>query len=148
MSNTAALQWAAEVDNNLAQNEILTDDEIIRTVTAEDDDDDDDVTPVNPVKISHSEAVAALNTSLQWAEVQNFEAHEIMLLRRLRDSAFELKIGTAVQKKSLTFLDSEYVHSLTYVVIITLKRPSSCLKGKRNSLPLFTNDLQLAFLVC
>ncbi|GBM21493.1 hypothetical protein AVEN_249921-2 [Araneus ventricosus] len=117
MSNTAALQWAAEVDNNLAQNEILTDDEIIRTVTAEDDDDDDDVTPVNPVKISHSEAVAALNTSLQWAEVQNFEAHEIMLLRRLRDSAFELKIGTAVQKKSLTFLDSEYVHSLTYVVI-------------------------------
>ncbi|GBM02637.1 hypothetical protein AVEN_258941-1 [Araneus ventricosus] len=82
MSNTEALQWAAEADDSLARNEILTDDEIIRTVTAEDNDDDDDVTPV---KISHSEAVAALNTSLQRAEEQNFEAHKIMLLRRLRD---------------------------------------------------------------
>ncbi|GBO11953.1 hypothetical protein AVEN_60107-1 [Araneus ventricosus] len=63
MSNTEALQWAAKAAGSLARNEILTDDEIIRTVTAEDDDDDDDVTPVNPVKISHSEAVAALNTS-------------------------------------------------------------------------------------
>ncbi|GBM70684.1 hypothetical protein AVEN_270791-1 [Araneus ventricosus] len=99
MSNTEALQWAAEVDYSLARNEILTDDEIIRTVTAEDDD-DDDVTPVNPVKTSHSEAVAVLSTSLQWAEEQNFEAHENMPLRRLRDSAFELKIGTAAQKKS------------------------------------------------
>ncbi|GBN93745.1 hypothetical protein AVEN_35203-1 [Araneus ventricosus] len=61
MSNTEALQWAAD---SLARNGILTDDEIIRKVTAEGDDDDD----VNPVKISHSEAVAALNTSLQWAE--------------------------------------------------------------------------------
>ncbi|GBN66376.1 hypothetical protein AVEN_238818-1 [Araneus ventricosus] len=85
---------------------------------ATEDDDDDDVTPVNPVKISHSEAVATLNTSLQWAEEQNFEAHEIMLLRRLGDRAFELKIGTAAQKKSLTFLDTDYVHSLTYVVIM------------------------------
>ncbi|GBN19633.1 hypothetical protein AVEN_6788-1 [Araneus ventricosus] len=30
---------------------------------------------VNTTKISHSEARAALNTSLQWAEEQNFEAH-------------------------------------------------------------------------
>ncbi|GBN46742.1 hypothetical protein AVEN_48568-1 [Araneus ventricosus] len=97
MSNTEALQWAAEADDNLARNEILTDDEIIRTFTAEDE--DDDVTPVNPVKISHFEAVAALNTSLQWAEEQHFEVHEIMLLRRLKDRAFELKIGTAAQKK-------------------------------------------------
>ncbi|GBN51579.1 hypothetical protein AVEN_103487-1 [Araneus ventricosus] len=42
-----ALQWVAEADESLARNEILTDDEIIRTVTAEDDD-DDDVNPVNP----------------------------------------------------------------------------------------------------
>ncbi|GBM88331.1 hypothetical protein AVEN_196969-1 [Araneus ventricosus] len=99
MSNTEALQLAAEADDSLARNEILTDDEIfIRTVIAEDDDDDDDVTLVNPVKISHSDAVAALNTSLQWAKVQNFEAHEIMILRCLRDHAFELKIGTAAQK--------------------------------------------------
>ncbi|GBN95499.1 hypothetical protein AVEN_253819-1 [Araneus ventricosus] len=77
----------AEADNSLARNEILTDNEIIRTVTAEDDS-EDDVTPANPVKISHSEAVAALNTSLQWAEEQNFEAHENVLLRGLRESAF------------------------------------------------------------
>ncbi|GBL81918.1 hypothetical protein AVEN_50509-1 [Araneus ventricosus] len=44
MSNTEAFYWASEADDSLAQNEILTDDEIIRTVTAEDDD-DDDVTP-------------------------------------------------------------------------------------------------------
>ncbi|GBN29924.1 hypothetical protein AVEN_190673-1 [Araneus ventricosus] len=63
MSNTEALQWAAEADDSLARNEILTDDEIIRTVTPEeDDDDDDDVTPLNPVKISHSEAVSPLIT--------------------------------------------------------------------------------------
>ncbi|GBO17838.1 hypothetical protein AVEN_142757-1 [Araneus ventricosus] len=30
---------------------------------------------VNSIKISHSEASAAFNTSLQWAEEQNFEAH-------------------------------------------------------------------------
>ncbi|GBM16182.1 hypothetical protein AVEN_126448-1 [Araneus ventricosus] len=63
MSNTEALQWAAKADDSLARNEILRDDEIMRTVTAEGED-DDDFTPVNPVKISHSEAVAALITSL------------------------------------------------------------------------------------
>ncbi|GBO27275.1 hypothetical protein AVEN_127280-1 [Araneus ventricosus] len=83
-----ALQWVAEAGESLARNEILTEDEIIRTVTAEDDDDDDDVNPVNPAKFSHSEAVATLNTSLQWTEEKNFEAHEIMLLSRLRDLAF------------------------------------------------------------
>ncbi|GBN33939.1 hypothetical protein AVEN_266206-1 [Araneus ventricosus] len=102
----------------LARNKILTDDEIIRTVTAEDDDDDDDVTPVNPDKILHSEAGAALGTSLQWAEEHNFEAHEIMFLRRLRDRAFELKIGTAAQRKISDILDTDYVHSLAYVIIM------------------------------
>ncbi|GBN93696.1 hypothetical protein AVEN_236871-1 [Araneus ventricosus] len=97
MSNTEALQWAAEADESLARNEILTDEEIISIITAEDD--DDDVIPVNPIKIFHSEAVSALITSLHWAEEQNFEAHEIMLLRYFRDHAFELKIGTAAQKK-------------------------------------------------
>ncbi|GBO28475.1 hypothetical protein AVEN_122841-1 [Araneus ventricosus] len=117
MSNTEALQWAAEADDSLARNEILTDDEIIRTVTVEDND-DDDVTPVNPIKIPHSETVGALIISLHWAQEQNFEAHEIMLLRRSRDRTFELKIGTAAQKKSLTFLDTDYVHSLTCAVIM------------------------------
>ncbi|GBN53714.1 hypothetical protein AVEN_24937-1 [Araneus ventricosus] len=98
MCNTEVLHFAAEADDSLARNKILTDDEIFRTVTAEDDD-DDDVTPINPIKISHSEAGAALSTSLQWAEEQDFEAHEIMLLRRLRDRTFELKIGTAAQEK-------------------------------------------------
>ncbi|GBM61105.1 hypothetical protein AVEN_234899-1 [Araneus ventricosus] len=96
--NIEVLQWAAETDDSLARNKILTDDENFRTVTAEDDD-DDDVTHVNPIKISHSEAGVALRTSLQWAEEKNFEAHEIMLLRRLRDREFELKIGTATQRK-------------------------------------------------
>ncbi|GBN52760.1 hypothetical protein AVEN_145179-1 [Araneus ventricosus] len=73
MSNTEVLQWAAEADDSLTRNKILTDDEINRTVTAEDD--DDDVTPVNSIEISHSEAGEALNTSLQWAEEQHFEAH-------------------------------------------------------------------------
>ncbi|GBO40614.1 hypothetical protein AVEN_221219-1 [Araneus ventricosus] len=94
-----ALQWVAEADESLARNEILTDDEIIRTVTAEDDD-DDDVNPVNPAKFSHSEAVTTLNTTLQWTEEKKFEAHEIMLLSRLRDRAFELKIGTAAQENT------------------------------------------------
>ncbi|KAG8236432.1 hypothetical protein J437_LFUL016937 [Ladona fulva] len=49
ISSPEALQWAAEADNSLARVEILTDDEIIRTVTAEDDDNDDD-TPVNSAK--------------------------------------------------------------------------------------------------
>ncbi|GBM09662.1 hypothetical protein AVEN_60288-1 [Araneus ventricosus] len=40
MSNTETLQWAADTDDSLARNEILTNDEIIRTVTAEDDDDE------------------------------------------------------------------------------------------------------------
>ncbi|GBM34174.1 hypothetical protein AVEN_175259-1 [Araneus ventricosus] len=99
MSNTESLQWAAEADGSLARNEILTDNEIffIRTETAEDDD-DDDVTNVNPIKISHSEAAVALNTSLEWVKEQNFEVHKIMHLRRLRDLAFELKIGTVAQK--------------------------------------------------
>ncbi|GBM63699.1 hypothetical protein AVEN_147633-1 [Araneus ventricosus] len=101
MSKTEAIQWAAEADDSLARNEILTDDEIIRTVTAaEEDDDDDDVFPVIPNKISYSEAVAALITSLHWAEEQNFEAHEIMLLKRLRDRTFELKIERPRKKKS------------------------------------------------
>ncbi|GBO36832.1 hypothetical protein AVEN_37881-1 [Araneus ventricosus] len=117
MSNTEVLQWTAGADDSLARNKILTDDEIIRTVTAEDDD-DGDVTPVNSIKISDSETGAALSTSLQWAEEQNFEAHEIMLLRRLRDRAFELKIGTTAQRKTLTFWDTDYVHSLAYVVIM------------------------------
>ncbi|GBM39201.1 hypothetical protein AVEN_223823-1 [Araneus ventricosus] len=59
MSNTEVLQWAAD---SLTRNKILTDDEIIRMVTA--DGDDDDVTPVNSIKISHSEVEAALSTSL------------------------------------------------------------------------------------
>ncbi|GBO13997.1 hypothetical protein AVEN_178639-1 [Araneus ventricosus] len=100
MSNTEVPQWDDEANDSLAPNKILTDDEIIRTVMTEDDDDDDD-TPVNSIKIS--EAGAALSTSLQWAEEQNFEVHEIMLLRRLRDRSFELKIGTAAQRKISDF---------------------------------------------
>ncbi|GBO37651.1 hypothetical protein AVEN_12869-1 [Araneus ventricosus] len=112
MSNTEALQWAAETDDSLARNEILTDDEIFRTVTAEDDDDD-----VNPVKI----LILRLwrHSTLHYSGLKSkILKHKMMLLRCLRDQTFELKIGKAAQKKSLTFLNIDYVHSLTYVVII------------------------------
>ncbi|GBM33648.1 hypothetical protein AVEN_203689-1 [Araneus ventricosus] len=46
MSNTEDLQWAAEADGSLARNKILTDDEIIRTVTAAEDDDEDERHPL------------------------------------------------------------------------------------------------------
>ncbi|GBN37122.1 hypothetical protein AVEN_160141-1 [Araneus ventricosus] len=106
MSNT---EVHAEADDSLARNEILTDNEIIRTVIAEEED-DDDVSPVNPVKISHSEAVVALNTSLQWAEEQNFEAHKNMLLRCLRDHAFELKIGKKITDFFWTLIMFIHLH--------------------------------------
>ncbi|GBN54614.1 hypothetical protein AVEN_163248-1 [Araneus ventricosus] len=46
MSNAEVLQWAAEANDSLARNKILTDDEIIRTVTAEEDDDDETTSPL------------------------------------------------------------------------------------------------------
>jgi len=121
MSNDEALKWAADADDSLTHHEILTDEKIIRTVTAEDEDYDDDVTPLNSVKISHSEA---LNTSLQWAAEQHFEPHEIMLFRRMRDRAFELKIGTSAQKKITDFflesdtnLNIKYFDVIHYVIL-------------------------------
>lgn len=96
-------EWVAEADVSLARNEVLTDEEILKTVTADEEDDDDDSTSQSSNKIPHSEAVGALNTSLQWAEEQNFDAHEIMLLRRMRDRAYELKIDSSCQKKITDF---------------------------------------------
>ncbi|GBL87716.1 hypothetical protein AVEN_81334-1 [Araneus ventricosus] len=102
MSNTEVLQWAAEADDNLNQNKILTDDEIIRTVTAEDDD-DDDVTTVNSIKISHPDA--GWHSTLHYSGLKSkiLKQTEIMLFGRLRDRAFELKIGTAAQRKISDF---------------------------------------------
>ncbi|GBM63323.1 hypothetical protein AVEN_11385-1 [Araneus ventricosus] len=97
-SNTEVLQWAAEADDSLTRNKILTDDEIIRTVTA---DDDDDVTPVNSIKISHSEAGAALNTSLQWAEEQNFEAHGNYAPQTFKRPSILIKNWNGRAKKNL-----------------------------------------------
>ncbi|GBM42207.1 hypothetical protein AVEN_17233-1 [Araneus ventricosus] len=67
MSNTEA---HAEANDSLARNEILTDNEIIRTII-EKDDDHNDVTPVHPVKNSHSEAVVVLNTSLHYSGLKS-----------------------------------------------------------------------------
>ena len=104
ISYLEAIQWAAEADDSSAQSEVMSDDGIIRTVTAEDDDDkDDDNTPANSVKISHSEAVGALNTSLKWPEKQNFEAHAILLFRHFRDRALHVKLKSEVQKKITDF---------------------------------------------
>ncbi|GBM76447.1 hypothetical protein AVEN_31135-1 [Araneus ventricosus] len=96
MSNTEAHQWDTEADDSLARNEILTNDEIIRTVTAEDGD-DDNVNPLNPKFL-----ILKLwrHSTLHYSGQKNLKALDIMFLRRLRGNAFELKIGTAEQKRS------------------------------------------------
>ncbi|GBM67644.1 hypothetical protein AVEN_226016-1 [Araneus ventricosus] len=79
MSNTEVLQWAAEADDSLTRNKILTDDEIDRTVTAEDD---DDVTPVNSIKIFHSEAGAHSTLHYSGLKSKILKHTDIMLLRQ------------------------------------------------------------------
>ncbi|GBO05669.1 hypothetical protein AVEN_90564-1 [Araneus ventricosus] len=99
MPNTEVLQWVAEVDDSLARNEIFTVDEIIR-VTAEIDD-VDDVTPVNQVKICHSEAVSTLNTSLQWKK------SKVVLQSLESDADAEMSASTSDERDILEYNDSE-----------------------------------------
>jgi len=54
---------------------------------------------ISTSKVSPSEAVNALNTVLQWAEDQNMDSTDILLVRRLRELAFEMKIKSTIQKK-------------------------------------------------
>ncbi|KAG8227329.1 hypothetical protein J437_LFUL006287 [Ladona fulva] len=101
ISNPEALQWAAEADDSLARNEILADDEIIRTATAEDNDDDNG-TPVNSVKFLILRLW--LHPILQYSGLKSkILKYTKLCLRRLRDRAFDLKIRTAVQKKNTDF---------------------------------------------
>lgn len=71
-------------DEAIQQRKILTDEEIVHTVTKDDvKENKDDDGSLTLLKISASEAANALNTAIKWAEeyVQNSEG--IMLLRRL-----------------------------------------------------------------
>jgi hypothetical protein len=43
--------------------------------------------------------VNALNTVLQWAEDENMDSTDILLVRRFRELAFEMKIKSTIQKK-------------------------------------------------
>ncbi|GBO34221.1 hypothetical protein AVEN_250152-1 [Araneus ventricosus] len=58
---------------------------------------------VNSIKISHSEARAHSTLHYSGLKSKILKHMEIMLLRRLRDRAFELKIGTAAQRKISDF---------------------------------------------
>ena len=93
-------QWASGgCDEEIQHQEILTDDEIIQAVTKEDIEKEEDEEFLPPSKVSASEATKALTTAIEWAE-QNVEScEEVMLLRRLRDKAFNHQIGASVQKK-------------------------------------------------
>ncbi|XP_050524168.1 jerky protein homolog-like [Daktulosphaira vitifoliae] len=67
-------QWASGgCDEEIQQQEILTDDEIIHAVTKEDIEKEEDDEFLPPSKISASDATKALNTVIQWAE-QNDES--------------------------------------------------------------------------
>ncbi|KAF5301790.1 hypothetical protein FQA39_LY10575 [Lamprigera yunnana] len=84
------------IDTFLPRYEVLTDEEIVRVAMCEDDEQDEDnsVEVLASKKVGNSEAVGALNTALKWAEDNEFDSHEVMFLRRLRDRAFEIKYST------------------------------------------------------
>ncbi|XP_025405713.1 jerky protein homolog-like [Sipha flava] len=94
MSDSQAQEWACRgADEDLANHEILTDDQILQIAAKEDDiDDEDESGSISISKVSPSEAVNALNTVLQWAEDENMDSTDILLVRRLRELAFEMKI--------------------------------------------------------
>ncbi|KAF0712292.1 jerky protein-like, partial [Aphis craccivora] len=75
MSDSQAQEWACRgADEDLANHEILTDDQILQIAAKEDDiDDEDESGSISTSKVSPSEAVNALNTVLQWAEDENMD---------------------------------------------------------------------------
>lgn len=100
----------AEINNFLLSNddlnetEPLTDDEIIRQVTQECDGENEEISHAKPVaSVSHSSAMSALNTCLEWADQVDIPLPEKMLLRKLRDKAFYLSLNTTRQTKILAF---------------------------------------------
>ncbi|KAJ8711935.1 hypothetical protein PYW08_008889 [Mythimna loreyi] len=101
-----AQEWAAGgAESELQRYEVLTDEEIVQAATCEDDEQDEDnsVEILKITKVGNSEAVGALNTALKWAEDNEFDCHEVMFLRRLRDRAFEMKCENYKQKSITDF---------------------------------------------
>lgn len=89
-----------DADEDLANHEILTDDQILQIAAKKDDiDDEDESGSISTSKVSPSEAVNALNTVLKWADYQNMDSTDILLVRQLRERAFEMKIKSIIQKK-------------------------------------------------
>lgn len=83
MFDSQAQKWACGgSDKDLANHEVLIDDQILQIAVKEDDTkNEDEIASINTSKVSPSEAVIALNTVLQWAEDQNMDSTEILLLR-------------------------------------------------------------------
>ncbi|XP_025417896.1 jerky protein homolog-like [Sipha flava] len=80
ISDSQAQEWACRgADEDLANHEILTDDQILQIAAKEDIDDEDESGSISISKVSPSEAVNALNTVLQWAEDENMDSTDILL---------------------------------------------------------------------
>lgn len=108
ISEAEAQEWAAGgAESELQRYEVLTDEEIVRAAMCEDDEQDEDnsVEILKITKLGNSEAIGALNTTLKWAEDNEFDSHEVMFLRRLRDRAFEMKCENYKQKSITDFIE-------------------------------------------
>jgi len=60
----------------------------MHAVTKEDIEKEEDVEFLPPSKISASDTTNALNTAIQWDQQNDESCEELMLLRRLRDKAY------------------------------------------------------------
>jgi len=67
MSHSYTQEWACDsADEDLANREILTDDQILQIAVKDGDiEDEDEIASINTSNVSPSEAVNALNTGLQ-----------------------------------------------------------------------------------
>ncbi|CAG4959948.1 unnamed protein product [Parnassius apollo] len=106
ISEAEAQEWATGgAESELQRYEGLNDEEIVLAVMCEDDEQNEDnsVEDLASKKVANSEAVGALNTALKWAEDNEFDSHEVIFLRRLRDRVFEMKCENYKQKNITNF---------------------------------------------
>lgn len=82
MFDSQAQEWACRgADEDLANHEILTDDQILQLATKGDIDDEDESGSISISKVSHPEDMNLLSTVLQWAEEENMDSTDILLVR-------------------------------------------------------------------